>query len=60
MGIIDNIKDIASIVQKADNIDLYSRILDLQKEAMDLVWQNNELKSEIRKLKEENNINNKL
>jgi regulator of replication initiation timing len=51
MSIIENIKSIANILQKADNIELYRKILDLQTDAMELVEQNYELKNEVRELK---------
>lgn len=51
MGILDNIKNVADIVRKADNIDLYKQILDLQQEAMELIEENNELKNEVSELK---------
>jgi len=47
MGLLDTIKETASIIQKADNLDLYRQILDIQREAL-------ELQEEMRKLKEEN------
>lgn len=47
MSFIDNIKDVASIAQKADNIELYKKILDIQANAL-------EMQEEIYKLKEEN------
>ncbi len=47
MGFIGDIKDAASMIQKADNIELYAKILDIQAQAMDM-------QEEIRKLKEEN------
>ncbi|MBP1931977.1 hypothetical protein [Ammoniphilus resinae] len=52
MGIIGDIKSIGEIVQKADNIELYRKILDLQYEAMNVIEQLNELKEENRILKE--------
>ena len=52
MSIIDNIKSVASLIQKADNIELYRKILDLQYEAMELVQQNNELRNQLIELKE--------
>ena len=54
MGLYEGIKDIAGLVQKADNIDLYRKLLDLgaqaldmQKEIMELRQLNKELKEEI-------------
>lgn len=52
VGIIENIKSVASVLQKADNIELYRKILDLQYEAMELVQQNNDLKIQITELKD--------
>ncbi|MBB6632619.1 hypothetical protein [Cohnella thailandensis] len=51
VSIIDNIKSVASVIQKADNIELYRKILDLQYEAMELVQQNNELRNQIMELR---------
>lgn len=47
MGLYEGIKDVASIVQKADNIELYAKLLDLQAQAL-------EMQAEIAKLREEN------
>lgn len=47
MGLLDAIKETASIIQKADNLDLYRQILDIQREAL-------EQQEELRKLMEEN------
>ena len=47
MGLYECIKDVASLVQKADNIDLYRKLLDLSAQALDM-------QAEITRLKEEN------
>ena len=47
MGIYEGFKDAISIAQKADNVDLYKRLLDLSAQALDM-------QEEIRQLKEEN------
>ena len=47
MGVIDTLKDVMSIAQKVDNIDLYRKLLDLNIQALDM-------QSEIANLKEEN------
>ncbi len=47
MSLFDNIKSLASIAQKADNIELYQQLLELGSQAL-------EMQDEIRKLKEEN------
>lgn len=60
MSIIRDIKDVASIVQKAGNIDLYKRILDLQAEALEMLEQNSELKNQINELKAKLSTKEKL
>ena len=47
MGLYEGIKDVAKIVQQADNIDLYRQLLDLGTQALDM-------QSEIKRLQEEN------
>lgn len=47
MGLYDALKDVASLAQKADNIDLYRQLLDLSAQALDL-------QAEVARLKEEN------
>lgn len=51
MGLYDGIKDVAKIVQKADNIDLYMKLLDLGEQALELQNENSKLKEEIARLK---------
>ena len=60
MNIIDNIKSVAKIIQKADNIELYQKILDVQAEALEVVEENNKLREENGKLKEKLEIKKKL
>ncbi len=55
MSLYDGIKDVAKIVQQADNVDLYKQLLDLSAQALDLQAENAELKSKNRELKEELN-----
>jgi len=52
VSIIGDIKSIGEIVQKADNIELYRKILDLQYEAMNVIERMNELIEENQLLKE--------
>lgn len=52
MGLYEGIKDVARVVQKADNIELYKKCLDLASQAQDLQEENTRLKSEIKKLNE--------
>lgn len=60
MSIIDNIKDVANVVRKADNIDLYRQILDLQQEALELVEENYELKGKLREIRKSTELHEKL
>ena len=49
MGLYEGIKDVAKIVQQADNIELYKQLLDLGSQALDL-------QNQIVTLREENNL----
>ena len=58
MGLYEGIKDVAKVVQQADNLELYRRLLDLSAQALDLQEEianlkreNVELKSELNKRK---------
>ena len=52
MGIIDNIKEVVSLIQKTGNIDSVRQILDVQKEALDLLEQKGELQKRVSELEE--------
>jgi len=60
MSIIDNIKDVANVVRKADNIELYSQILDLQQEALELLEENHNLKKELQSVHDNKEIKESL
>jgi len=47
MGVLDEVKSIASLIQKIDNIELYRKILDLQAEIFKLVEENTGLKHKV-------------
>lgn len=47
MGLYDGIKDVAKVMQQADNIELYRQLLDLSAQAL-------EMQAEISRLKEDN------
>ena len=53
MSILDNVKEVVGLVQKVDNIDLLRQILGLQGEVMQLWEDNNSLKAEVKRLKEQ-------
>ncbi|MGH7514762.1 MAG: hypothetical protein ACREOQ_17790 [Gemmatimonadales bacterium] len=48
MGIVETVKDVATLVQKADNIELYQKILELQGQIMSLLEESHGLKAELR------------
>ena len=50
MGFFDVIKDVVTIAQKADNVELYKALLDLQKGAFELSDENRRLKEEVDRL----------
>lgn len=53
MSFYDAIKEVASLAQKADNIELYRQLLDLSAQALDLQAEVAQLKEENRELKAE-------
>ena len=60
MGLFEGVKDVAGIVQKIGNIELYQKILDIEAQALDLQDELAKLKSENRELKEQKNISDKI
>ena len=50
MGIIDTAKDLATLVQKLDNIELNKKILELQGQIMSVLDENYSLKGQVRDL----------
>ncbi len=55
MGLYEGIKDVAGIVQKADNIELYKQLLDLGSQALDMQNEIMQLRNENKELKDELN-----
>lgn len=47
MGLYEAFKDVITVAQKADNVELYRQLLDLSAQALDM-------QAEIARLKEEN------
>lgn len=60
MGLYEGIKDVARVVQKADNIELYKQLVELSAQALDLQNQVSELITENKKLKEQKDISNRI
>ena len=52
MSVYDVVKDCVSIAQKADNIPLVEKLIDAQKQILDLMEENRELKEKIRSIDE--------
>jgi hypothetical protein len=52
MGIVETVKDVATLVQKADNIELYQKILELQGQIMNLLEEGHALKAELREYRD--------
>lgn len=50
MGLIDTLKDVAVLVQKADNIDLVKNVLALQTQAQEMLNENQTLKARVAEL----------
>jgi hypothetical protein len=47
MGLIDTIKDVVTLVQKADNIELVKQVLALQSQAQDMIEENRGLREKV-------------
>lgn len=60
MGLYDGIKDIAKVMQQADNIELYRQLLDLSAQALDLQAEVNRLKEENEELKKKRDMSGKV
>ena len=51
MGIIENVKEVADLVKKAGNIDLYRKIIELEGEIIELTHQKRSLGGQMEELK---------
>ena len=60
MGLYDGIKDVAKVVQQADNIELYKKLLDLSAQALDLQDEISNLKKENAELKRQKDIEQQI
>lgn len=56
MGLYDAMKDAVSLAQKADNIELYRKLLDLSAQALDLQAEVSRLSEENAELKKQKDI----
>lgn len=60
MGLYEGIKDVAKIVQQADNLELYRQLLDLSAQALDMQATINKLTEENAELKKKQNIEERI
>jgi hypothetical protein len=52
MGVIDTLKDVVTLVQKADNIELVKQVLALQSQALETIEENRKLRERVRSLED--------
>ena len=60
MSLYEGIKDVAKVVQKADNIELYQQLLDLSQQALDMQEEIRQLKQEIYDLKKKQDLEDRI
>lgn len=60
MSIIDNVKEVVTLVQKLDDIELYRKIVELEGDIIELTRVNRELEENISKLLKGNEVISKL
>lgn len=60
MGLYEGIKDVAKVLQQADNVDLYLKLLELGEQALDLQAEIAKLKEENRELKKARNLDERI
>jgi len=60
MGIIDNVKEIADLIKKLNDVDLYRKIVGLEGEILDLTRQNRQFQQEVEELQATVDIQHKL
>ena len=60
MGLYKEIMEVAEIVRKDDNLDLYKKLLDLSSQALDLQEEISRLREDNRELKKKKDISEKI
>lgn len=60
MGIYEGIKDVAKVVQQADNVDLYIKLLDLSAQALDMQDELSRLRTENEELRKLNDLDKRI
>ncbi len=60
MGLYEGIKDVAKVVQQADNIQLYQQLIDLSAQALDMQSEITRLTNENAELKKKQDLESKI
>ena len=60
MGLYEGLKDVANLVQKADNIGIYKQLLDLSAQALEMQNRISELTAENKALKDQQDLSNRI
>lgn len=60
MSLLDNAKEVATAVHEIKNLDLYAKVLDLNRGIMDLIEDNRRLHAEVEDLKEKFQLRGKM
>ena len=60
MGLYEGIKDVAKVLQQADNIELYRQLLDLSAQALDMQATINKLTAENAELKKGQDLEERI
>lgn len=60
MGLYEGIKDVAKVIQKADNVDLYRQLIELSAQALDMQNEITRLTNENLELKKSKDLSDKI
>jgi hypothetical protein len=60
MSIIGDVKEVAELIQKLDNMELYQKILNLQGQIIELTHENWSLQEKNKKLREKLSVSKKM
>src|SRR5258707_5280560 len=60
MSILDNAKEVANAVHEIKNLELYGRVLDLNRGIMDLVEENRDLRAQVEELNKKFQLREKM
>lgn len=60
MGLYEGIKDVAKVIQQADNVELYKKLIELSSQALEMQSEITRLSSENAELKKEREVENRI